>query len=114
MDDDHDPREMFQYMPWPFPNDEFPPQLGAVVMKTVCDGTGPALQVVHFPEGGWAIGDGDDPNAPGACIATHIWHAIECNSSITELASMPPGHAADRDAPGSPWIVSEWDWEPED
>jgi hypothetical protein len=112
MGDYQERREMLQYMPWPFPNNEFPRQLGAVVMKTVLDGSSPALQVAHFPDGAWAIGDGDDPNAPGACVATHIWHAVERNSSIRELASMPPGHIADRDAPGSPWIVSEW--EPED
>jgi hypothetical protein len=78
-------------------------------MKTVLDGSRPALHVAHFPDGDWAIGDGDDPNALGSCIATHIWHAIERNSSIKELASMPPGHAADRDTPESPWIVSEWE-----
>jgi hypothetical protein len=108
MDDYQDRREMFQYTPWPFLNNEFPPQLGAVVMKTVLDGSKPALQVAHLPGGEWAIGDGNDPNTPGACVATHIWHAVERNSSIGELASMPPGHVADRDAPGSPWIVSEW------
>jgi hypothetical protein len=95
-----------------FPNDEFPAQLGAVVMKAVLDGGRPALHVAHFPDGEWAIGDGEDPNVPCSCIATHIWHAIERNSSIRALASMPPGRAAHREAPGSPWIVSEW--RPED
>jgi hypothetical protein len=106
--DDKDRQAMVQFMPWPFTNGEFPARLGAVVMKTVLDGSRPALHVAHFPDGSWAIGDGDDPNAPDSCVATHIWHAIERNSSIRELASIPPGHVADREAPGSPWAVHEW------
>jgi hypothetical protein len=66
----------------------------------------PALVVLHSRAGDWAIGDGvNDPNLPGACVATHIWHAIERNSSIAELASLPPGHEARRANPGDPWVV---------
>ncbi len=103
---------MVRVLSWPFPGGDFPAELGAVVMRTVLDGSRPVLQVAHFPDGAWAIGDGDDPNAPEACVATHIWHAIERNSSIRELASMPPGHVADREAPRQPWVVSEF--RPED
>ncbi|GAB3254683.1 hypothetical protein GCM10027448_21990 [Nocardioides dilutus] len=56
------------------------------------------------------MGDGvNDPNLPGACVATHIWHAIECNSSITGLAAMPPGHFAQRSGPGQEWTVAAFD-----
>ena len=44
--------EMFQYLPWPFPDNQFPADLGAVVMRSVLDGVMPALQVLHDPEGG--------------------------------------------------------------
>lgn len=43
---------MFQYLSWPFPNNEFPADLGAVVMRSVLDGLMPALQVLHDPEAG--------------------------------------------------------------
>jgi len=92
-----DPSAMRQFVPWPFPGDRFPADLGAVVQRTVLDGVRPALVVARFPDGAWAIGGGvDDPNVPGASIATHIWHAIRQNSAIEALASLPPGHEARR------------------
>ena len=68
-----DRREMFRTMDRPFAGDEFPAALGATVQRTVLDGELPALIVGHFPSDGWHIGDGiNDPNLPGAAIATHI------------------------------------------
>jgi hypothetical protein len=101
-----DHNEMLRYVPWPFPEGVFPADLGAVVQRTVLEGSMPALLVEHDADGGWSIGDDvNDPNEPDACIATHIWHAIERNSSISDLASLPPGHAARRRWPGDPWSV---------
>ena len=61
--------EMLRYLPWPFPNNEFPADLGAVVMHTVLEEAMPALQVLHDPEGGWAIADGvGDQNDPNALV----------------------------------------------
>ena len=106
MTDGTDAREMFRALPWPFEGDRFPEQLGAVVAKTVLSGEFPAREVVHTPENEWAIGDGvTDPNEPGACVATHIWHVIERNSSVAEIASLPPDHIAVRDGAGQPWTV---------
>jgi hypothetical protein len=105
--------EMFQHLPFPFDDDEFPHQLGAVVQRTVLDGLEPAREVIHAPDGSWLVGDGvNDPNPGGASIATHIWHAISRNSSIRSLASMPPGHIAQRENPGEPWrvtVLEGWD-----
>jgi hypothetical protein len=104
---------VLQRMPFPFPDDEFPPELGALVQNTVLSGERPAREVVHTPDGSWLVGDGvDDPNAPGACTATHIGHVVERNSSVARLASMPPGHWGRRGGPGERWIVSplvDWD-----
>lgn len=79
------------------------------------DGREPARVVVHTPDGSCAVGDGvNDPNLPGASIATHLHHAIERNSSIARLARMPPGHIARRSGPGEPWQISVlrgWDEE---
>ncbi len=99
--------EMLQYLPFPFDRDEFPARLGAVVQCTVLDGVEPARQVIHAEDGSWLIGDGvNDPNGVGASIATHIWHAIERNSSMATLATTPPGHIATRANSGDEWIIT--------
>jgi len=102
--------EMFQDVPWPFPGDHFPDHLGAVVMRTVLDGQ-PALQVLHDPDNGWEVADGvGDPNEPGACVATHLRHVLDADPSLRDLATMPPGTLADRDAPGAEWVLRPFAW----
>jgi len=101
---------MFQHLPFPFADGRFPETLGAVVQRTVLSGELPALEVVHAPDGSWLVGDGvNDPNHPGACVATHISHAVATNSSVSELAAMPPGHLARRAGPGQPWTIAALD-----
>lgn len=105
---------MFQHLPFPFDDDRFPAQLGAVVQRTVLEGEEPAREVVHTADGSWLVSDGvSDPNAPAASVATHIWHVIERNSSVASLASMRPGQIATRADPGSDWVITEHKW-PED
>jgi len=97
---------MFQRLPFPFPGDHFPAELGAVVQRTVLTGDLPALEVTHAPDGSWTVGDGvNDPNLPGASTATHIAHAVAFNSSVAGLATMAPGHVARRSGPGEPWTI---------
>ena len=108
--------EMFQHLPFPFPDDRFPPELGAVVQRTVLSGELPALEVIHSDDNSWLVGDGvNDPNEPGACAATHMLHVIERNSSVADLASLPLGHLAVRAAVGAPWTIERHEWaaEPE-
>lgn len=98
--------EMFQRLPFPFPNAQFPPALGAVVQQTVLTGELPALEVLHTSDGSWAVGDGiNDPNLPGASLATHMAHVVALNSSVAGLATMAPGHIARRVGPGEPWTI---------
>ena len=100
-----DSREMFYSRPWPFEADTFPADLGAVVQRTVLEGVLPALVVGHAPDGGWYVGDGEnDPNEPGACIATHLTHVIQGDASISALAKLPPGYEARRRSPGDEWV----------
>ena len=102
---------MVQHLPFPFPDGRFPAELGAVVQRTVLDGDEPAREVVHTADGSWLVSDGvHDPNEPGAAVATHIWHAIERNSSIAQLATLPPGHVATRTDPGHGWVVAQHEW----
>ena len=105
---------MFQHRPWPFADDQFPRELGAVVQRTVLSGERPALVVIHTEDNGWVVGDDTtDPNEPDACIATHIWHAIERNSSIAKLGNLAPGFQAKRASPTSPWVISQFEYAPE-
>ena len=107
-------RELFQQMPFPFEGAGFLDRLGAVVQRTVLDGEQPAREVVHSADGSWMFDDGiNDPNGPGAVVATHIAHAIEYNTSIASLSTMPPGQMATRRGPGDPWLISEHRWDEE-
>jgi hypothetical protein len=106
-----EPTEIFRTLPFPFADGRFPDALGAVVQLTVLHGLEPAREVVHGHDGSWLVGDGvNDPNADGACAVTHIWHAIERNSAIAELAVLPAGTMARRDGPGSEWRSEPLVW----
>ena len=110
--DARDSREMFQHLPFPFPDGRFPSQLGAVVQLSVLEGREPARLVLHSEDNSWAVGDGiNDPNVAGASVATHFSHALRRNSALAELASLPAGHQATRDGPGHPWVITPADWE---
>lgn len=103
--------EMFRQLPFPFEGDAFPAELGVVVQKTVLSGELAALEVTHTSDNSWLVGDGvNDPNEPGACIATHISHVIESNSSIAALASLPLGYTATREAARAEWMASPHVW----
>lgn len=104
-------REMIRHMTFPFPDGRFPPELGAVIQRTVLDGQEPAREVIHDEENNWVVGDGvTDPNLPGATVASHMRHVIERNSSVAELASLPFGHIATRKGPGSPWVIASHEY----
>lgn len=103
---------MVRRLPWPFRGGEFPDDLGAVVECTVLDGRLPALVVAHAPDGDWMVGDGvNDPNEPGASVATHIRHVLALDPSLGALASLPPGRRADRESAAHPWVVSDFVYE---
>jgi hypothetical protein len=105
-------REIVRHMPFPFPDGRFPTELGAVIQRTVLDGREPAREVIHDEENNWVVGDGiTDPNLPGATLASHMSHVIELNSSVAELASLPVGHVATRQGPGSPWVVARHEYD---
>lgn len=105
---------MRRTIPWPFPSDRFPDDLGVVVQRTVLDGELPALMVAHTKDGDWLVADGEnDPNEPDASVATHMRHVLASDPSIQPLASLAPGKRADRATAQAPWIVSEFAYEEE-
>jgi hypothetical protein len=94
---------------WPFPAGGFPAELLAIVQRTVADGTFPALVVIHDDEDDWLLCDSvHDPNADGASIVTHLDHVLAQDSSLGELAGMPPGHVAERSSARAPWGIRAW------
>lgn len=103
---------MHRHLPFPFKDNRFPHDLGAVIQLTVLDGHAPAREVIHTLDNSWLVGDGaTDPNAPGACVAACLLHVIEQNSSVAGLADLPLGHVAHREDPGHPWIIDLHEWE---
>jgi hypothetical protein len=107
--------EMFRQLPFPFAGGVFPRQLGAVVQKTVLSGEEPARLVVHTDDNSWLVGDGiNDPNDPGASVATHIWHVIESDPSVGELASLGCGFQVTREGPDEPWYASPFSFDDDD
>jgi hypothetical protein len=101
-----DRQEMDRHLPFPYEGGQFPGSLGALIQGTVLSGDVPARSVTHTPDGCWLIGDGvSDPSLPGASVASHISHAVQWNSAIAELATMEPGHIAERSDPGKPWRI---------
>lgn len=82
-----------------------------MIQLTVLDGDEPAREAVHAKDGSWLVGDGiNDPNVPGAVVASHMMHAVEWNSAIAELAVMPPAHIATRSDPGASWVIERHVW----
>ncbi|MGW5572267.1 DUF4265 domain-containing protein [Nocardia thailandica] len=87
----------------------FPADLAACVYNTVAAGERPALVVVHDGDGDWIIGDGSgDPLGPDTATLLHIQHVTDLDSSVTELAAMPAGKLAWRDAPTDPWTIEDF------
>ena len=104
-------REMFQHVSFPFDDDRFPPRLGAVIQKSVLEGQEPAREVIHTDDNSWLIGDGiNDPNLPGASIATHIRHVIDADPTLEPLARLPVGHIAKRAGVNLPWEIARHAW----
>jgi hypothetical protein len=102
-------------MPFPFPGDRFPVELGAVVQCTVLSGQRPALEVTHTENNHWLVGDAvDDPNVDGACVLAHMSHVVERNSSVATLATLPVGHVAWRSKPGEEWAIAVHEWPDDD
>jgi hypothetical protein len=93
---------------FPFPENQFPAELGAVVQKTVADGSMPALIVIHDDDNEWLIGDGVNPPLPEACGIYHIAHVVDRDRTLLGLAALPIGYAAERDSPKDPWQTRRW------
>jgi hypothetical protein len=103
--------EMERFVGFPFPNERFPDELGAVVQRSILEGAQPVRYVGHTPENEWCLSDGvTDANAPGASIAVHIRHVIERDATLEPLASLPVGFQAERESVDDPWRITQFAW----
>jgi hypothetical protein len=83
------------------------PELGVFTCAHVDEGA-PALLVLHGGDHSWTFccggceqtGDDEEP------AFVHVHHLVELDATLDAIAAVPPGHAAERDAPGAPWRVA--------
>jgi hypothetical protein len=75
------------------------------LMRDVSDGR-PILTVYHESDGDWQYLTGGEATPENAQLI-HQSHVYEIDSSLLDLASMPLGTRAVRQAPGAPWVVGE-------
>jgi hypothetical protein len=86
---------------WPF---DQPPNCAVITLRQIIELREPILHVTHdLDDHGWQfLGAGDAQIEDGAVIC--YAHILELDSTIRELADMPPGWCAWRATSMSPWI----------
>lgn len=90
----------FQDAEWPF----FSPQNAlAISTKPVIQAGHPILLVSHDDDGIWQILC-DTTTAEEDCLVVCLGCCFERDSSIAELADLPPGWLAQRERVGSAWF----------
>lgn len=86
--------------PWPFDQGE---NVAAVTTRQVLREGHPILRVVHyFDDHSWAFtcGTTDDPK-DGRVVG--MGSVLKLDSSLREIADLPPGWGAWRESVGAPW-----------
>ena len=91
-----------------FPDWKFPdrPHTAAILSKAVHSGTEPINFVSRdADDGGWQFLGDTMTDSGGVVVCLH--HPIDEDPSLVELADLPIGWYAGRDAPGQPWHRKE-------
>jgi hypothetical protein len=85
---------------WPFDD---PGNVAVFTLKRLVQGGSPILRVTHDEEdGGWQFLDGGEVSMDEALLVC-LRNMIHLDPSLFELADLPIGWVAERDAPGKPW-----------
>ena len=85
---------------WPF---EAPPNVAVITMRQILEGKAPILFVSHDEDdGGWQFLTGAVLDADDAKVVA-LRTIVALDAAIAELADLPEGWTAARDAPGEPW-----------
>ena len=84
---------------WPF---DQPRNCAVFTTRQVLEGAEPILHVTHDPDDhGWQFLGREAREEDAKIIALH--EAVELDSSILQLADLPPGWHASRDSVEEPW-----------
>ncbi|MFG2722583.1 hypothetical protein ACGFW5_30450 [Streptomyces sp. NPDC048416] len=101
--------DLIRNVSFPFESDRFPPELGAVVQRSIVKGEKPARVVIHDDENDWLVSDGiGDPN--GDSVLFHIAHLADRDPAIAELASLPIGYVAFRSSVRESWQIDRFEY----
>lgn len=92
---------------WPFESGRFPSNLGVVAHHSLLTGDGSPRLVTHDRDGWWQALDGVSSAEPGEAVVACMMCLIELHPELAELADLPPGWAAEREEPGTPWLRGE-------
>jgi hypothetical protein len=85
---------------WPF---DQPPNVAAITVRAVLEGA-PILLVAHDEDDeGWQFLDGFTLDADDGRVIG-MGSALRRDPSLREIADLPPGWTARREAPGKPWV----------
>lgn len=85
---------------WPF---EDPPNTAVLTVWAILDGSLPILRVRHdADDGGWQFLTGGPVSEKDAAIVA-LGEMVERDDSLRELADLPEGWIAERNAPSSAW-----------
>jgi hypothetical protein len=88
---------------WPFEDD---PDTVAFIVWRIVKGETPILLVSHDDDGDWQFLDGEAVLTSDAARVS-LANVVRMDPGVVELADLPPGWYARRDAPGSPWTRAE-------
>lgn len=101
---------MSQDSNWPFAD---PRNVMAFTLRAVVDGAAPILLVTHdLADGAWQFLDGRDDPQPEDAVLVCLEHLYNRDRSVGELADLPLGWRAWREALDEPWQREEM--EPEE
>lgn len=85
---------------WPF---DQAPNVAAITTRQVLEEGFPILCVVHYADDhSWAFCCGTS-NASKDGHVIGMGEALKLDSTLIEIANLPPGHYATRKAVGAPW-----------
>lgn len=102
-DENRGHRRIFPLLPWPYASGRFPDNLAAIVQTAVGDGRVPARYVLHDADGYWHISDGSAGLTAEDMAVDAVWHTIEHNAAVADLADLPPGWSAVDEAADGQW-----------
>lgn len=95
--------EVDRSVPWPFPDGVFPENLGVIVHRSLLSGQAEPYFVSHDADGSWQVLDEDSPAEADAAAVSCMRCLVQAYPYLAELADLPVGWEAVRDASAQVW-----------